>query len=102
MKQVAHRYTHEMAYTIADIDRLLPAAVAHAAYTRTEDAGAIIFSAAVNDGAWRITATPRPDRRIALISIPVTHVDIGLQGYDDAAAAAFYQRFMLYFQRGGG
>lgn len=99
---MSHTYTHEMAYTIADMDRLLPAAVAHAAYTRTHEAGTVVYSATQENRAWRITATPCPDRRIALISIPVTRVDIGLRGFDDAAAEAFYARFMLYFQRGGG
>ncbi len=97
-----HRYAHEMAYTLADIERLLPAAVASVPYTCAGDGEMQVYTYSDGPRSWTITATARPDRRIALMSIPVSMVEIVLEGHDNHAAGAFYARFMLYFQRGGG
>ena len=49
-----------------------------------------------------IVVTPGEPRRIALLRIPVTHVEIAFHGYTDAEVENAMRCFDLHFQRGGG
>ena len=49
-----------------------------------------------------IVVTPGEPRHIALLQIPVTHVEIAFYGYTDAEVEDTMRRFDLHFQRGGG
>lgn len=49
-----------------------------------------------------IVATPGEPRRIALLTLPVTHVEIAFHGYTDAEVEDAMRRFDMHFQRGGG
>ncbi|WP_051340520.1 hypothetical protein [Azospirillum halopraeferens] len=85
----------EMCLTRADFLRLLPGA-----------AGALPVSV---DGdrerpaaGLEITLTPLPDRRIALLRLPVLRVAITVHGLDEPARRAALERFDTAFRRGGG
>ncbi len=58
----------------------------------------------VEDGGRRldITLAPESERRIALLTLPVTLVTLRFTGYDEDEAAAALARFDQAFQRGGG
>ena len=49
-----------------------------------------------------IVATPSEPRRIALMTIPTTRVEIAFHGYTDAEVEDAMRRFDMHFQRGGG
>ncbi len=51
---------------------------------------------------WRIALGPERTRRIALLALPVCDVEIRLDGWDAAGAAAFSTRLRRVFQKGGG
>ncbi len=50
----------------------------------------------------RISLSEESQRRIALITLPVTHVTLTFNGYDEAAVGHFMEGFDRAFQRGGG
>jgi hypothetical protein len=49
-----------------------------------------------------ITLGPEGERRIALMTIPVTRVRLAFNGYSHEETAAALARFDRWFQRGGG
>lgn len=49
-----------------------------------------------------ISLGPEGERRIALLSIPTTHVEISMNGYDDDEFKNFMTNFERAYQRGGG
>lgn len=51
---------------------------------------------------WEFRLAALAPRRIALLELPVTRVDLRLRGYSEDEAKAFVARFELYFRRGGG
>lgn len=89
----------EMALTHAEFFRLLARAVGTETYEVVD--GAI----RVDGGAGRIVEIvlgPETPRRIALLEIPSTRVQISLSGFPGAEAAAWLGRFERTYQRGGG
>jgi hypothetical protein len=54
------------------------------------------------EGRIVIRLGPQRERRIAALCLPVTRVEIELDGYSEAAVAAFIREFDMHFQRGGG
>jgi hypothetical protein len=92
------RIRYEMNITRSEFERLLPAAVAHAAFA--VEGGDYVSMA--GPPRWRVRLGPERIRRIALIRLPLRDVEIELEGFDDAGAEAFRKRFDLYFQKGGG
>jgi len=45
---------------------------------------------------------PRPPRRLGSLEVPVTRVELRLEGVPPQEAAAFLSRFQRCYQRGGG
>ncbi len=88
----------EMAITHADFLRLLPRALDGREHTI--DGNRIV----VEDGPRRleITLSETTERRIALLTLPVTRVRLEYCGYTEAEAAAAVALFDRAFQRGGG
>ena len=88
---------YEMGITRAEFLRLLPAAVGHAPFRIEGDE-------IHGDGAlsWRIKLRERPQRRIALIALPVLDVELDIDAPSGTEAKAFIDRFLLGFQRAGG
>lgn len=86
-------YRWEMGITRDDFVRLLPAAVGGASF---EDHGDV-----VHGNGWRVKVAALPQRRIALVAMPVLEVILEMES-DGEAAAAFVQRFLLGYQRAGG
>jgi len=64
------------------------------------DGGRVV--AGSGDRRLEITLSAESERRIALLTLPVTHVRLEFIGYGDAEAAAALARFDRGFQRGGG
>ena len=52
------------------------------------------------DGTLEITLSPRPERRIGLLALPVLAARFHYSGYDDPAG--HLARLDISFQRGGG
>ena len=90
-------FHYEMGITRADFLRLLPAAVAHAPFRIEGDE-------IHGDGAlsWRIKLRKLPERRIALVALPVLEVELLIDAPSGTEAQAFVDRFLLAFQRAGG
>jgi len=86
-----------MGITRADFLRLLPAAVGHAPFRFEGDE-------IHGDGApsWRIKLREMPQRRIALLALPVLDVELVIDAPSGTEAKAFLDRFLLGFQRAGG
>ena len=86
-----------MGITRAEFLRLLPAAVGHAPFRFEGDE-------IEGDGppAWRIKLREMPQRRIALLALPVLDVELVIDAPSGTEANAFVQRFLLGFQRAGG
>jgi hypothetical protein len=88
----------EMGCTPEELARWLPGATGGAA--PREQAGEVVV--VIGGGEVRITAEPRPARRIAGLSLPVLAVTFTFRGLDEPARRAFLARFDAWTQRGGG
>ena len=88
----------EMAITHADFLRTLPRALDGREHT--VDGNRIV----VEDGPRRleITLSETTERRIALLTLPVTRVRLEYRGYTEAEAAAAVALFDRAYRRGGG
>ena len=91
-------FEKEMGIDHADFLRLLPRALDGRAFTVI---GAHIVS---EEGARRldITLGETSERRIALLTLPVTHVRFEFTGYREDEANAAMVRMDRAYQRGGG
>lgn len=78
--------------------RLLPAAVAGAPFIAKDG----VFAHGDADRGWRIALTPLPDLTIGLIRLERQRAAFAFKGYSASEITAFFQRFDLYFARGGG
>jgi hypothetical protein len=87
-----------MSLSREDFLRLLPGAVG--AVWVEENEGT--FSASDGERRWSIRLSPLADRRLGSVALPSHGVEIHLDGYSEAEAAAFLIRFHRGFQRGGG
>ena len=54
------------------------------------------------DRNWTIRLVPLADRRMGAVVVPRHRVEIVLEGYSEADADAFMNRFHRAFMRGGG
>jgi hypothetical protein len=88
----------EMSISHDDIFRILPKALDGANYR--VDGNRVIAGTA--DRRLEITLSEETRRRIALLSLPVTHVRLDFIGYREDEAAATLAKFDRGFQRGGG
>jgi len=86
-----------MGITRAEFLRLLPAAVGHAPFRFEGDE-------IRGDGvpSWRIRLREMPQRRIALLALPVLDVELLVEAPSGTETKAFVDRFLLGFQRAGG
>ena len=91
-------FVKEMGIEFDDFFRLLPRALESDDF---EIAGNRI-SMGNDTRRMEIVATPGEPRRIALLRMPVTHVEIAFHGYTDAEVEDAMRRFDMHFQRGGG
>lgn len=92
------RFNKEMTISHRDFFRILPGAL------RTDDFridGNRIIAGA-GSRRLEIIVSPETRRRVALLTLPVTHVSLEFMGYDTQQAAAALARFDRAFQRGGG
>ena len=78
--------------------RLLPAAVADTPYEIQSG----MFVQGDAERGWRIALTPLPDLTIGLIRLQRQRAVFDFKGYSTGEISAFFQRFDLYFARGGG
>jgi hypothetical protein len=88
----------EMTISQADFMRLLPAAVADTPYEIQSG----MFVQGDAERGWRIALTPLPDLTIGLIRLQRQRAVFDFKGYSAGEISAFFQRFDLYFARGGG
>ena len=86
-------YRWEMGITREEFVRLLPVAVGGDPF---DDRGE-----ALHGSGWRLRIARMPERRIALVAMPVLEVILEIES-DGHAAAAFVERFLLGYQRAGG
>jgi hypothetical protein len=75
---------------------------------RDSQAAARLELAVVGEGSsrfapsWRIKLREMPQRRIALLALPVLDVELVIDAPSGTEAKAFLDRFLLGFQRAGG
>jgi hypothetical protein len=87
-----------MSISREDFLRLLPVAVGQAFVA--EVAGQ--FSGSEGPRSWTLRLQPLAQRRLGSVALPRHQVELRLEGYSEAEAAAFLARFQRGFQRGGG
>ncbi len=94
----AHVVTKEMGYTHREFLRLLPKALGSDDYT--VDGREIRFT----DGERQldISLSEEGERRIALVRIPMTEVQLSFTGYDQPGIEAALKLFWRAYQKGGG
>lgn len=90
----------DMAVTRAEFLRSLPAA-AHGMECRISEGGALVLLLEPPRRV-EIRLGPEERRRLGALSLPRTRVGLSLEGFADAEAAAFLERFARAYQRGGG
>jgi hypothetical protein len=92
------RIVRDMAITPADFFRLLPRALDGETYAVGAD------TVAVGDTrrGVAIAIRPLPPRRIALLVIERSEVELVFTGFDAAGREAFLERFDRAYHRGGG
>ena len=88
----------EMSISHGDFFRILPSAFDGETYR--VDGNRVTVGTA--DRRIEITLSEETQRRIALLTLPVTHVRLDFIGYSADEAAAALARFDRGFQRGGG
>jgi hypothetical protein len=88
----------EMSISHKDFFRILPKALEGSDY---RIAGNRIIAGS-GDRRLEITLSEETQRRIALLTLPVTHVRLDFIGYGANEAATAIARFDRGFQRGGG
>ena len=88
----------EMSISHAEFLRLLPRALDGAAHRRDGDR----IVAGSGDRRLEITLSPQGERKMGLLTLPVTRVRLAFVGYPTDEAAAALARFDRSFQRGGG
>ncbi len=96
--ELAGRLEREMGIAHADFWRLLPAAVGDHAWQAEGDRVHINL----DGGRVEIVLGEEGERRIALMSIPLTPVTIRWEGVARPRFDAFLARFDAYYRRGGG
>ena len=91
-------FDKEMGINHRDFFRILPKALG------TEDYSSSAHGAVLETGGKRleITLGPEGTRSIALMTLPVTMVNLKFTNYGEAELADAMARFDLYFRRGGG
>ncbi|WP_135079972.1 hypothetical protein [Terasakiella sp. SH-1] len=96
--------TREMGTNHKDFLRLLPKAVPQASLTVKGDAqsGAQVVIENAPTGRIEVELSEESERRIALLTLPVTHITFRFFGVDEDIALAEYNRMAKTFQRGGG
>ena len=96
--ELAGRLVREMGIAHADFWHLLPVAVGEHAWQTEGDRVYIEL-----EGGWvEIVLGEEGERRIALMSIPLTPVTIRWEGVARPRFDAFLARFDAYYRRGGG
>ena len=92
------RLNKEMTISHRDFFRILPGALG------TDDfrIDGHRITAGAGDRRLEIILSPETRRRVALLTLPVTHVSLEFVGYGAEQAAAALARFNRAFQRGGG
>ena len=86
----------EMSLSREEFLRLLPAAVGSFVVNGDE-----VRRSDGNRG-WMIRLVPLADHRVGSVVVPRHRVEIVLEGYSEADADAFMNRFHRAFMRGGG
>ena len=88
--------TMEMSLSREEFLRFLPAAVGSFVVNGDE------VRRSDGNRAWVIRLVPLADHRVGSVVVPRHRVEIVLEGYSEADADAFMNRFHRAFMRGGG
>ncbi len=87
-----------MGISHSDFYRIFPAVVRGRPYQRLPDG--ILYEESGRRLLVRLSAESQ--RRLGMLTIPVTNVHLEFQGYSPEAVSAFMARFERHFHRGGG
>ena len=91
-------FDKEMGINHRDFFRILPKALGTEDYERTGNR----IRLENGDKILEISLGPEGKRTIALMTLPVTRVNVRFTNYGEADLADALARFDLYFRRGGG
>jgi len=87
-----------MGFTVAEFERILPAALNGRPYTKTPQG----FQVELENGSLELTLSEQKFRNIASISMPYLHVDFSFEGLTAEEVETTMRFFNLRYQRGGG
>ena len=90
--------TREMGITHSEFFRLFP--LAAEGYDYAIEGDTVTLGQSHRSLIIRLSA--ESERRIALLTVPVTRVEFEFDGFDKHEIAAFMERFDRAFQKGGG
>ena len=90
-----------MTITRTEFLRLLPAALGGEPFAWDSLDPSVLVSQSERP-RWRIRLAPLPPIHLGPLALERLRVELGLEGYPPGPAAAFVDRFMSHFQRGGG
>ena len=88
---------YEMASTLEDFQRLLPA-VATVEYDPTLSQ----FTHVEHGKCWSVRLSNPRKRHVAGLRLPLVDVELTFAGYTEVEIDAVVERFFTYFRRGGG
>ncbi len=88
----------EMGITHREFFRNIPRALGTDDYVK--ETGRVILASAGK--SLEILISEQSERRIALFTLPVTHVTLTFKGYDEGDVTTTMKNFDRAFQRGGG
>jgi len=95
---VQAHFTREMGLTPDELLRTLPDAVGHEDY-RIQGSEILIRC---GGGRVRMLLHPTRERRLGMLTLPVTPVELSFEDLDPGERERFMTRFERHFQRGGG
>lgn len=92
------RIVYEMTISHSEFFRTLPAVMGALPYV--VDGSEV--SSVQDTRRLKINLSPEGRRNFGPIPLPVTHVELGFDGYREEEAKVFLARFNNYYRRGGG
>ena len=90
--------TREMGISHRDFYRIFPAVIRGRPFERTSDG--VLFEEPGR--RLRVLLSAESQRRLGMLRIPITIVQLQFEGFPQADVDAFMLRFERHFQRGGG
>lgn len=93
-----HNFSREMTITHKDFLRLLPYALEQRSFTYANQCVELMEQGR----SVRISLGDEMTRKIGVLSLPLTLVELEFEGFEDSEVDKFIRRFDMAYQKGGG